>query len=304
MKKAVIVPRGIPGAGKTTWVKEQMALLPAGTAVRINNDDLSASIYGRPLGDFFFSDATRDTLHNLRLAMLETFLQQDAVTHIYVDNTNLATQTVKALFDVAVKYDADFIVDDTFLAVPVEECIARDALRDKPVGADVIQKMWKTAGKLKPWTAPYEVPAIAPYQNLYREDCVIVDIDGTLAHMTGRSPYDYDRVIEDDIDYAVREVVTLLHDEGTKIVVMSGRDDDSMDVTVAWLKKHNVPYHEIYMRKTGDHRPDWIVKNELFQEHIADKYDVFVVLDDRNQVVNLWRNKLGLKTWQVADGNF
>ena len=85
---------------------------------------------------------------------------------------------------------------------------------------------------------------------------------------------------------------------------MSGREDNCLNVTVEWLRANDVPFHEIHMRHSGDYRPDWIVKNELFQEHVAGKYNVHLVLDDRDQVIDLWRRKLELPTWQVADGNF
>jgi hypothetical protein len=59
----------------------------------------------------------------------------------------------------------------------------------------------------------------------------------------------------------------------------------------------------LMMRKTGDKRKYSIVKKEIFNEHIKGKYCVDFVLDDRNQVVEMWR-KLGLVCLQVAEGNF
>lgn len=302
--KKVIVPRGIPGSGKTTWVKAQLATHPAGTAVRISNDDLSFMLYGQPWGTFFFSDATRETLHNLRISMLETFLKQDAITHVYIDNTNLATQTVKSLQEIAIRYGAEFIVDDRFLQVDIDECIERDSKRDAPVGADVIKKMAKQLAKLKPWAVP-ETPVIVKYDNNQpnTKPAIIVDLDGTLAHMTDRSPYEWKRVGEDNIDDSIRTLVNLIH-ETTQIIIMSGRDGSCLHETAAWLDKHDVRFDQLIMRNPGDMRPDWIVKNELFNEHVAGKYRIRFVLDDRDQVVDLWRNKLGLPTYQVAEGNF
>ena len=189
--KKVIIPRGIPGSGKTTWVKAELAKHEPGTAVRISNDDLSFMLYGQPWGTFFFSDVTKATLHNLRLSMLETFLKQDGITHVYVDNTNLAIQTVKSLQDVAVRHGAKFIVDDRFLAVDIDTCIARDAERTAPVGADVIRKMAAAVHKLKPWQVP-DYPLVTPYDNnqVDTSHAIIVDIDGTLAHMRDRTPYE------------------------------------------------------------------------------------------------------------------
>ena len=58
------------------------------------------------------------------------------------------------------------------------------------------------------------------------------------------------------------------------------------------------------MRREKDGRQDAIVKRELFDTHILGKYYVEFVLDDRNQVVDLWRNDLGLTCFQVNYGDF
>jgi predicted kinase len=301
--KKVIIPRGIPGSGKTTWVKHQLATHTAGTAVRISNDDLSFMLYGQPWGTFFFSDATRETLHNLRIAMLETFLKQDAITHIYVDNTNLAVQTVKSLQDVALRYGADFIVDDQFLEVDIEICIERDSKRDAPVGVDVIRKMAKQMHKIKPWKVPV-ISKIEKYNNdSSLTPAIIVDIDGTLAHMRDRSPYDWSRVSEDIVDENIKRIINLESSHGL-VIILSGRDGSCYNETKQWLLDNNVKFFHLYMREAGDSRPDWIIKNEIFQQEIAGKYFIRYVLDDRDQVVDLWRNKLGLPTYQVAEGTF
>lgn len=305
MTKKVILPRGIPGSGKSTYVKNQLAMHPPGTAVRLNNDDLSMMLYNELWGNMF-NNASKELLHHLRLAMLETFLKQEYITHIYVDNTNLATNTVKALQDVALLHGAEFIVVDDFLDVPIDVCIERDSKRDRVVGADIIRKMAKPVEKLKPWVLP-EVPVIERYDNTNQDlpEVIICDIDGTLALMDGRTPYDYSLVHTDKPYCAVVDLVYDMWDAGVPIVFMSGRSDDSREHTAAWLNEHVIAGPlDLHMRKTGDFRPDWIVKHELFQEHIAGKYRVRFVLDDRDQVINLWRRKLGLPTFQVADGDF
>jgi hypothetical protein len=58
------------------------------------------------------------------------------------------------------------------------------------------------------------------------------------------------------------------------------------------------------MRKNNDQRKDSIIKFELFENHIKDKYYVELVVDDRQQVVDMWRRKLGLTCLQVDYGDF
>jgi hypothetical protein len=57
------------------------------------------------------------------------------------------------------------------------------------------------------------------------------------------------------------------------------------------------------MRPTGDRRKDWVVKSELYRDHNEPRYEVLLVLDDRDQVVRAWR-ELGLTVFQVAEGDF
>ena len=57
------------------------------------------------------------------------------------------------------------------------------------------------------------------------------------------------------------------------------------------------------MRKSGDNRSDAIVKREIYETHIKDRYQVDYVLDDRYSVVRMWR-ELRLTVLQVAEGNF
>lgn len=301
--KKVIITRGIPGSGKSTWVKEQLASHPSGTAVRLNNDDLSNMLYNQEWGNFFNND-TKVLLHHLRLSMLETFLKQDFITHVYVDNTNLASQTVKSLQDVALKYGAEFIVNDDFLKVPIGDCIERDSQRERQVGADVIRKMAEQLKRVKPWTVP-ETPTVEKYDNdqTGASPAIIVDIDGTLAHIVDRSPYDWSRVSEDELDEGVRHVVNHARNDST-VIVLSGRDGSCYEDTYNWLVENDVKFDQLWMREEGDSRPDWIIKHELFQKYVAGRYRIRYVLDDRDSVVNLWRNKLGLPTYQVAEGDF
>ena len=134
---------------------------------------------------------------------------------------------------------------------------------------------------------------------------IICDIDGTLAHMVDRSPYDPTKYHTDYVDEAIVYIVQKYHADGFQIVICSGRDDTYMDVTEAWLQSNEVPYHEIFMRKAGDKRNDAIVKQEIWENDIrgSGRFDVFFVLDDRNRVVEMWREQ-GLKVLQVAEGDF
>lgn len=139
-----------------------------------------------------------------------------------------------------------------------------------------------------------------------KPDCILVDLDGTLALFEGRrSPYDASRCDEiDEPNPAVLSVVQMCDDKRIAVILMSGRDSKFRPQTVRWLEKHSIPYHALHMRVENDRRKDSLVKRDLFNENVANKYNVLFVLDDRNQVVELWRKEFGLHCFQVNYGDF
>ena len=80
--------------------------------------------------------------------------------------------------------------------------------------------------------------------------------------------------------------------------------DKCRNQTEKWLKDNNIYYDDLFMRKTNDYRQDSVVKKELYERHIENKYYVEAWFDDRDQVVKMIREELGLLCLQVYYGNF
>jgi predicted kinase len=301
----VVALRGLPGSGKSTLagLAVNVARVP-GSVVRMNNDDLAAMLFGSATAPH--SRLSASILAATREAVLSALLNDPRVRLVIVDNTNINTSSLRALESVTLRAGARFEVDDTLLQIPADECIRRDSARPFPVGPEVIRKMAAQAAKLQPWSAHQDlITEIAPYpDNVDLPSVVLVDIDGTLALRTDRGPYDWGRVGEDLPNQAVVGLVQDLIAAGQHIIVMSGRDGSCLEQTRSWLDVHVHPGLELHLRETGDTRQDTVVKHDMFREHIAGRYRVRFVLDDRDQVVSLWRTRLQLPTFQVADGAF
>lgn len=141
--------------------------------------------------------------------------------------------------------------------------------------------------------------------------CIICDLDGTLAiFQNRRNAYDCSRCDEiDEVNPAIFHILQLIdgnnntikifeagtgENNETKIILMSGREDKFRPQTENWLKRHNIPYHDLFMRKSGDRRSDSIIKMELYNEHINGKMQTMFVYDDRLRVIREVWNKLGL----------
>ena len=142
---------------------------------------------------------------------------------------------------------------------------------------------------------------------------IIVDLDGTVADLTHRRHYlssnpknwkAFEAGIPHDLPHQhVIDVVNTLYDAGWNILLCSGRGEQSRKDSVTQLEGFGLKYHRLYMRAHNDFRRDDIVKSELLDQIIADGFNPSFALDDRDQVVTMWRNR-GIPCFQVAPGDF
>ena len=295
----LLITRGLPASGKTTFARK---LQPQ--VVRVNRDDLRRMLHGQRL----FTQWAEGQVTQAQRAAVEALLRAHA--DVIVDDTNLRARTVREWAELAARFHAQFEVHD-FTDVPVEECVRRDAERSgfDHVGEAGIRKMYDRylAGKRLPLPIPWVEPGGPGV--VYEPDpdlpsAVLVDIDGTVALMNGRGPYEWSRVGEDQPNHAVIAAVRAMHAAGNAIVFCSGRDEVCRLDTQAWLELFvDVPYEGLFMRPAGDSRKDSIVKREIFDDEVRDRWRIVGVFDDRQQVVRMWR-ALGLTVFQVAEGDF
>ena len=295
----LIATRGLPASGKTTFARK---LQPG--VVRVNRDDLRRMLHGERL----FTQWAEAQVSTVQRAQVEALLR--AGVDVCVDDTNLRARTVRDWAELAARFGATFEVHD-FTDVPVDECVRRDADRPEPdrVGEEAIRRLH--ARFLAGRSLPLPVPTVRPGgpARVYAPpsevpEIVLVDIDGTVALLAGRSPYDMSRVDEDVPNDAVIAAVRAMHAAGYGVVFCSGRDESCRAQTAAWLDRHvQVPYLALHLRALGDARRDSVVKREIFDREIRDRYRVVGVFDDRMQVVRMWR-ELGLTVFQVAEGDF
>lgn len=305
----LIITRGLPASGKTTFARHLVDSRPTGSIIRLNRDDLRAMCLTSGYGQTEY-----------RSEQLITQIQHGPITSllksgvdVIVDDTNLRARVVRTLAQLAVRAGADWQCEDEFLQVPVEECIRRDAARSNPVGEDVIRKMWRkyfAHGQTLPVPVLDEETVTGrPYVTLPDKPLAILcDLDGTVALNGTRNPYDTSRYHEDSPNVNVIDAVRSEMRNGHHVLFCSGRSSEFRSVTFDWIREHVTPEGwesrwRLLMRPAGDTRNDAIIKLELFDEHIRDHYDVRRVYDDRDRVIAAWRN-LGLTVFQVNYGDF
>lgn len=141
--------------------------------------------------------------------------------------------------------------------------------------------------------------------------CIIFDIDGTVAdlshrvhHVQGKrkdwvafmATLSADKPIEQTI--TLNQMMSMYlgagvadHKTAMPIYLASGRSEDERKDTEDWLYKHGVYYDRLFMRKSKDYRADHVVKKEILDEIRAIGYEPWLVIDDRQQVVDMWRSE-------------
>src|SRR5215472_3409163 len=111
-----------------------------------------------------------------------------------------------------------------------------------------------------------------------KRNAMIIDLDGTLALFDRATVSPYDR---DFLQDKPNKSICALFDRfayDTVIILLSGRKECHRKQTIQWLDMHLIRYDYLYMRVTDDKRCDYTVKQELYNEHIRDKYTVLMVI--------------------------
>lgn len=308
-KLKLIMTKGLPASGKSTWSKSQQA--KDNMIVRTNKDELRSLLH----------NGVWSKTNEKQVVYMRNEIVCHSLSHgrtVIVDDTNFHPSHEETLREFAKFNKAKFEIKD-FTDVPLEVCLKRDAARTNPVGRKNIIRMYNKYLRKqneKPLN-PVVYSDSLPY-------CVIFDLDGTLAHIYDRSPYDGKSCGSDLVNESVKFLFDLQLDpikqtkynhvwvdkvrdqrygEGFRKIILSGRNGESQPETEKWLLDNGIHYDELHMRKPGDTRKDSVIKRELFEEHIKDKYNVLFIVDDRDQVVDLWRS-MGITCLQCNYGTF
>ena len=299
-KLQALLTVGVSASGKSTfadeWIKKGNLVFadgqPAGRdRVEINRDAVRKQLVE--------ADGKEFTWKNWKWKRESevTAIIKDAIRtakkngcNIIVSDTNLNPKTRKDMTTLLNSHGYEVSIKE--FPITLEEAWARDAARKNGVGHSVIAKQYdewlKYIGR-KTYVADVTKPS-----------CILVDIDGTLAHMNGkRGAFEWNKVGIDDVDEHVKSIVNMIP-ETTMVIVLSGRDGVCQPETEKWLEDNVIRYDRLIMRIPNDMRKDTVVKEEIFWRDIANNYNVQFVIDDRPSVCRMWR-EIGLKVFQVGN---
>ncbi len=280
----LIMCKGLPGSGKSTWAEGFCRQNP--DFIRINKDSIR-----RMTG---LTHKRENLVVKFRDILIFTALTEKK--SVIVDDTNLDPKHEFNMRKIVNNFPLPVTFEvKSFLDVPMATCIKQDLKREHSVGEKVIKNMYRQYLEPK-----IEVP-------VWNEDlmpAVICDLDGTLAIHVARGPYDMEKLETDAFDHTVLNLLWNNVEDRVQVIFVTGREEKYREATVRWLQtKYPFNNYLLYMRPTDDHREDSIIKQEIYDREIKQKYNVLYVLDDRNRVVEMWRRN-GLKCLQVAEGDF
>lgn len=290
----VVITVGISGSGKSTWAHGFVRDNPDWTIVC--RDDIRL-MHGLKHGE------NENLVTRVHRNLIEVSLEDGL--NVIVADTNINEGFRNKLVKFAHEHGAD--VEIKVFDINLDVAIVRDSQRAASVGPVVIKRQYGQLLQQDVSDTVLPCPSYLPvvYES-EKADAICVDIDGTVAdHRGNRSPYDESKVIDDAAFLDVIKIVESLAESPYVVIFVSGRTDKCREDTEAWLDQ-NVALVEkprLYMRESGDTRPDWVVKNEIYDEHILPEFNVVAVFDDRNQVVRHLRRR-GITVMQVAPGRF
>lgn len=304
MKKnpQILVLVGAPGSGKSTFAK--YFLRTEENWMRLCRDDFRTMHFTwanmsereeKMITDMI--DVSIESLLNRRFNVIV-----DA-THCKIEYLNHYIDKFNHLADISFKI---FETDPNVLQ---KRCEQRNRETGKYIPARVIKRYAKDLEEIKKnfdfsvrKKTDKRVNTITQDENLPK--AIICDLDGTLALMDERNPFDASNSDNDRLNKPVAEILKTFAEKGYHILLVSGREDCYREPTVVFLEKHGIKYNHLWMRKSKDYRKDYTIKKEIYEKEIENKYYIEFVLDDRDQVVELWRNEIKLPCLQVNYGHF
>lgn len=289
----VIILKWLPASGKTTWAKEYM--LSNDNVIRVNKDLARKQYYFKK-----FDKTKEEFVCDMRDIAIEEALSN--WYDVIVDDTNFNAvheETIKFIVKrMELELEKKIDVEEVFINTWPETCVRRNNnRREHCVPNYVIKQMYDVA--IKKWYKFEEQEDWTRYiPDTKKPKAVIFDIDGTLAKMTTRSPYDYSKeLLTNELNEPVYRIYSMFSLAWYHIILFTWRKSEWNEWTQEWLSKNGISYHTFMSRADWDDRNDAIIKKEFFNK-VRDRYNIECVFDDRDRVVDMWRS-IGLPCFQV-----
>lgn len=293
----IVILQGPPCTGKTTWTKGLYMEFDKGPAIW-EQKDLTWKLNEKGKYDITTLDTLTEAEYNFIRYQIDNGLT------VFIDATNCNPSRVKAIQELGRELDCEVVIKTFYL--PYDTVISRNKNRRNDranyVPREAITAFYKQyylesfRDEMKDKRKIREVESDLP-------NCIICDLDVTLAMHMGRGPLDYDELMTDKVDPRLRDILkTYMCNFDTQVIFITGRTDSARDLTIQWLKSKEVNLGSnwrLFTRPNHCFVPGEEFKLDIYNKHIKNKYNVICVFEDSNKCVNMFREQ-GLLVCQTA----
>lgn len=151
----------------------------------------------------------------------------------------------------------------------------------------------------------------------HKSRIVVVDLDGTLCNSAHREHLaragqweEFHSLLGDDEPWPdVQQLINMLVNDpfAGDVIGLTGRNERYRMMSVKWLAKHRIYLDDLLMRPDKSYQSDHELKpamlNAYLEKNGKTHADVWFILEDRDKVVEAWRN-LGHNCWQTRPGGY
>lgn len=133
---------------------------------------------------------------------------------------------------------------------------------------------------------------------------IVVDLDGTLANIEHRLHFVqqkkkqfekfYAATYQDSMNKWCYELIMAANNSGIRVFIVSARPNRLFLTTAQWLVQRGIPQGHIelvLLRGEKDFTPDHELKRNWLRGNPKIKQHILFVVDDRQRVVDMWREE-------------
>lgn len=290
----IILLQGLPLSGKSTKAKEIYNSNPKKYTI-VNRDSirLGRGDYWIPEQENYITQVEEfSVISSINLGLIPI-----------IDATNLNPKTLEKWENLAKEHNSELeIIKMPY--IPISEAFERNNKRKEEGGICLsrkdIERFYKTYYKdIYIKEIEYDI-CTSSEPNLNLPLAVIFDLDKTIMFRRGRGIYDYEQANTDYFDPKAKYLIEHWINNGINILFVTGREitENSLNAIYTALnipkkKTSGVEWYpfEVFGRQVGDHRKGVLVKEEIYETKIKDKYDVLVAFDDDREVIEMYKTK-------------
>lgn len=145
-----------------------------------------------------------------------------------------------------------------------------------------------------------------------KPQAIILDLDGTLCDCEHRVHFMRERpkrreefhsaCVHDSVIPASKAIIDMAEEKGIRVILLSARPIRFKPQTEDWLKRNHIHYDQLILSSHPElNDPDYKIK--MYKELIEPFNEVIFTVDDRDTVVQMWRQN-GLTCLDIAGNHF